>query len=105
MWIDDDVMRRCAEPLAAAVWMPQDTFVVLGNSNDETLEVEKAACEADGVKVLKRYGGGGAVVLYPGSLVLSFGCWVESAFENGKYFKALNDALLKSLRDSVDRMP
>ena len=62
-------------------------MVVLGNSNKSEKECYQESCEADGVPVLKRYGGGGTVVLHDGCLVVSFGFWVRDYFENDYYFK------------------
>lgn len=55
----------------ARVWEPDAVAVVLGRSNRPEEEVDLAACGRDGVPVLRRRGGGGAVVLTPGCLVVS----------------------------------
>ncbi len=59
-----------ADPRAAAlrVWESPRTLVIVGQSNDIAREVNVAACEADGVPILRRRSGGGAVVLGPGCL-------------------------------------
>lgn len=97
MWIDDDVLRRYKQQLVTAVYYPQQTVVVLGNSNKADVEVNAEACQRDGVEILKRYGGGGTVVLYPGSLVVSVGAWVGQPFQNSQYFDAINGCVIKSL--------
>ncbi len=57
-------------------WELPDYAVVLGSSCRLTEEVNEAACNADGVPVLRRSSGGGSVLLGPGclcfSLVLAF---------------------------------
>ena len=50
------------------------TEVVLGRGSKPELELHLSAVEADGVPVLRRHGGGCAVLLDPGNLVIS---WVE----------------------------
>jgi lipoate-protein ligase A len=57
------------------LWESPVPVVVLGRSDAPSKEVELAACAADGVAILRRESGGGAVVLGPGcfnySLLLS----------------------------------
>lgn len=45
--------------------------VVLGRGNRLDAEVHLAKCQADGVQVLRRKGGGGAVVLMPGVWIIT----------------------------------
>lgn len=56
-------------------WESSQYFVVLGSSNRVHEEVDVEACRADGVPILRRHSGGGAVLQGPGclncSLVLS----------------------------------
>ena len=97
MWIDDDILRRSAERLAIACWVPERPVVVLGSSNQAAVEVDMDACARDDVPILKRYGGGGTVLLYPGSLVVSIGAWVRQPYQNRLYFTRLNQALIDTL--------
>jgi lipoate---protein ligase len=50
------------------VWEPTDHFVVLGHSNRLHAEANLSACKTDGVSILRRVSGGGAVVQGPGCL-------------------------------------
>ena len=52
------------------LWEPERTEAVLGAGTPET-DVDLARCAADGVPVYRRRGGGGAVVLAPGCLVIT----------------------------------
>lgn len=52
------------------LWEPERTEAVLGAGTPET-DVDLARCAADGVPVYRRRGGGGAVVLTPGCLVIT----------------------------------
>lgn len=97
MWIDDDLLRRCAEPVATSTWVPKSPMVVLGSSNDPAAEVDVEACGRDGVPILKRYGGGGTVLLYAGCVVVSVGTWVRQHFQNKLYFHLLNQAVIECL--------
>jgi lipoate-protein ligase A len=97
MWIDDDVLRHYERDFCANVFVPKSPMVVLGSGNDEALEVNIDQCHALGVPILRRYGGGGTVVLYSGCVVVSAGCWVSEAFQNTLFFKRLNQAVIDAL--------
>ncbi|SME90503.1 lipoyl protein ligase domain-containing protein [Pseudobacteriovorax antillogorgiicola] len=94
MWIDDQVIRHCDKPLHIETFIPSGQSVVLGRSNKAELEVHEDRCAEDNIPVLKRYGGGGTVLLHPGCVVASVGCWVESPYNNDLYFKLLNQSLI-----------
>jgi lipoate-protein ligase A len=49
-------------------WEPQNYFVVIGYGNHAATEVNVAACEADGIPILRRCSGGGTVLQGPGCL-------------------------------------
>lgn len=88
---------RCGELLAHAVWVPQQPVVVLGSSNLPDAEVEEERCLADGIPILKRYGGGGTVLLYDGCVIVSVGLWVKQLYQNKLYFERLNQSVINSL--------
>jgi len=70
---DDDLIEACLDrgESAVRVWEPGAVYVVLGRGNRPEHEVRLDRCARDAVPVLRRRGGGGAVVLAPGCLVLS----------------------------------
>lgn len=100
MWIDDQVLVRYRDPVALEIFVPQTTAVVLGSGNTIDTEVNEAHCLGAGIPVLRRYGGGGTVVLYPGCVVVSIGAWVRDPFNNSCYFKGLNEAVIQALSES-----
>lgn len=59
-----------ADPQAAALrfWESPREVVIVGRSNRIEQEVDVAACAADGVPILRRFSGGGTVLLGPGCL-------------------------------------
>ncbi len=76
--LDDDLvagLRADARPRARArAWPPAGApgvAVVVGRGGDPTVEVALDAARADGVPVLRRRGGGCAVVLDPGNAIVS----------------------------------
>ncbi len=97
MWIDEIVLLKCYEELSVNIFIPHTTCVVLGKSNNVSTEVFEEACAKDGVKILRRKGGGGTVVLHPGCVVVTVGTWVKDFYANLKYFNLLNQALIKNL--------
>jgi lipoate-protein ligase A len=64
-----------AQPETLRVWESPAAVVVLGHSGVISSDVDEDACAADGVGILRRISGGGAVLLGPGcvnySLLLS----------------------------------
>ncbi|MFW7378238.1 MAG: lipoyl protein ligase domain-containing protein [Oligoflexus sp.] len=101
MWIDDQVLRECHQQLVYQSWVPSELMVVLGRSNQAELEAEVERCDKDGVAILKRYGGGGTVLLHPGCLVVSVGAWVDSPYQNDLYFRLLNDSIITTIQDQL----
>jgi lipoate-protein ligase A len=97
MWIDDLILTRMAEQIALWSWVPENTHVILGASNRADTEIHEEVCALDHVPVLKRYGGGGTVVLHPGCVVVGVGLWVKSPFQNQMYFQLLNQAIINGL--------
>lgn len=99
MWIDNALFQRCGERLALSAWVPDSPIVVLGSSNKAEDELYEHHCHADAVPILKRSGGGGAVVLHPGCVIVSVGAWVEDYFKNPYFFSLLNGALCDLLAE------
>lgn len=97
MWIDDQILENFESDICVKVFVPETQAVVLGSGNEVSKEVNVAACQTRGIPVLRRYGGGGTVVLYPGCVVVSVGCWVKEQFSNNLYFKMINQAVILSL--------
>jgi lipoate-protein ligase A len=62
------LINEDATEAALLVWELPTCAVVVGRSNAIDTEVDTAACAADGVPILRRISGGGAVVIGPGCL-------------------------------------
>ena len=97
MWIDDQVMRMAEQQLYCKVFVPERSLVVLGRSNIDHKEAELDHCRRDEVPVLKRYGGGGTVLLHAGCVVVSVGVWMQDPFKNDHYFRQLNESVLRAI--------
>lgn len=81
------------------VWEPPTLAVVLGRSGVAEREARVANCGSDGVPILRRLGGGGAVVLAPGCLVISLAKRVERALGLGACLEVTVTILADALRD------
>ncbi|MDW7711530.1 MAG: hypothetical protein SCH98_13760 [Deferrisomatales bacterium] len=97
--LDQDLLTRVQQGAAHAsrVWEPDAVGVVLGRGSRAESEVDAAACEADGVPLLRRRGGGGAVVLGPGCLVASLARRVSNPLAVERHLGEAADLLALAL--------
>ena len=67
---DEALLNACERNGGAALrfWESPAPFVVVGYGNEVAREVDRGACAADGVPVLRRCSGGGTVLQGPGCL-------------------------------------
>ena len=98
MWIDDDILMQMTKELIVDCWVPDRAYVVLGAANDPKVEVHEERCREDSVTMLRRYGGGGSVVLHEGCLILSLGTWVKNPYGNSEYFRMINSSVIECLQ-------
>jgi lipoate-protein ligase A len=68
--LDEALLRACdaGGPEVLRFWSPSSPAVVLGYANSIHTEANETACAADGVPILRRSSGGGAVVQMAGCL-------------------------------------
>jgi lipoate-protein ligase A len=77
---DEALLDLCEAGFADEVlrfWESTTPFVVVGYGNHVDAEVDRAACEKDGVPIIRRCSGGGAVVQGPGCLNYSLVLRIE----------------------------
>ncbi len=79
------------------VYVPQEVQVVLGRGSKPEAELHLTACREDGVPVLRRRGGGCAVVLDPGNIVVSVVEHVPGFGQNKAHFRRLSAWLIQGL--------
>lgn len=80
--------------LAVAVTAPDFWHVVLGAAGRPAQEVYLERMQAMDIPLYKRKGGGGTVLLGPGTLVVTVHAGVASPYRNLAYFAAINRALM-----------
>lgn len=97
MSVDAPIIRQCRQRLYVEVWRPRHLLLVLGNGNDCQEYCYPERCWRLAVPILRRKGGGGAVVLHDDCIVVAVGLWLRSYFDNGKYFRLLNQSVIETL--------
>ena len=99
MNLDADLLEsvQAGKPWAYRSWEAQELVVVLGRGNKAVTEVYEERCKADNIPILRRRGGGGAVVLSPGVLVLSLVTHVKQRYHFKEYFWQINEYIIEAL--------
>jgi lipoate-protein ligase A len=92
-------------PWALRVWEPPAVAVVLGRSNRAEREAYEDVCRRDGVAVLRRLGGGGAVVLGPGCVVVSLAKPVQQTLAVGTYMEEAVALLADAIEKATELRP
>lgn len=82
------------------VYRPDRVQVVLGRGSRPERELNMDACREDGVTVLRRHGGGCAVVLDPGNVVVSAVLPATGFAGNKGHFARLTDWLIAGLGEA-----
>lgn len=96
---DDDLIdaTRRDRRKRLRVYRLTDTVVVLGAGSRPAAELDLDACAADGVPVLRRRGGGCAVVLDPGNVIVSVAVTGMPFGHHRRHFDALTGWLAHGL--------
>ncbi|MBN1540864.1 hypothetical protein JW992_01880 [candidate division KSB1 bacterium] len=105
--IHDDLMNAVTaeNPFCYSLWEPAEKLVVIGNSQKAENEVDLNACALAEVPVIKRRGGGGAVVLMPGVLCFSIAFLSELSDSPYFFFRLINAFLIRALEEHFSIEP
>ena len=98
---DEDLLARACQsttPLVK-VYRWQGTAVVIGRGGHQDLELHADAIARDGLPLYKRPGGGCAVVLDPGNLIVSVGWPLPGLGGIKSAFARISDWLIASLAE------
>ncbi|MEO5356332.1 MAG: hypothetical protein H7844_03420 [Nitrospirae bacterium YQR-1] len=80
-----------------SVWEPCETLIVLGRSNVAADEVYMHRAQQSSIRVLRRMGGGGAVVLSKGMLILTFSTMSNVLVNPSDVFNTVNMKIMSVL--------
>lgn len=94
---DQALINPDAAGNAFMVWQPEQTVIVLGQSNQAETAVHADLAQQDGVPVIKRQSGGQTVILTPRTLVISVRLFSEKLENPQVYFKRINTVILSAL--------
>ncbi len=99
---DDDLIEavRSDGVSRVRVYRLTDTAVVLGAGGRPDRELRLEACLADKVPILRRRGGGCAVVLDPGNVIVSVAATGLTFGHHRQHFDVLSDWLIAALGDA-----
>jgi len=98
--VDDDIisLTRTTRKPCLKVYRPEKNMIVVGRGTKADIELRTDECKKDGIDVLKRHGGGCAVVLDPGNVVVSLTYPVNGIGNNNSYFKIISEWIIKALK-------
>jgi lipoate---protein ligase len=101
MWMDNWALnipsRLWPQPMLFRFFVPTHVSVVLSSSNKAEIETSVPEVQRQNVRLLRRKGGGGTVVLSPGCLVLTLAFYAKDIYSNTTYFNAINNLWSDSL--------
>ena len=88
-----------------SIYTPDESFIVLGFGSKSEIELNVDEVETDGIDVYRRRGGGCAVVLDPGNVIVSVTLPSSGFGRINEYFEGISKWLIDGLRMSgVDRV-
>lgn len=102
---DHDLIEkvRAANSIAVRVYQPKYTQIVLGRGSNEAAELNFEAILADNIPILRRPGGGCAVVLDPGNVIVSAAIPAKGLTETKRWFNRCTEWLIDGLdRTGID---
>jgi len=81
------------------VWQPQETVIVLGQSNSIETSLSTDTVAADGLRVTKRPSGGETVILTPATVAFTAARHFQVMIPFRDYFMMVNSAVIEGLAE------
>ncbi len=99
---DDDLIGQVTKNREACmrVYSPEETKVVLGYGSKPDVELKIEAIGKDGLKIYRRRGGGCAVVLDPGNVIVTVVLPSSGFGKINEYFETISYWLIDGLKNS-----
>ena len=94
---DIDIFYDEENPTDFFLWVPDDFYVVLGNSNKPYQNLKEKNIRDDDVTVYKRPSGGETVILTPRTLVVSLKVTLEKFSNPSAHFRYFNQKIIEAL--------
>jgi len=79
------------------VWQPEETVIVLGQSNSIETSLHTEAVAADGIRVTKRPSGGETVILTPATIAFTVARHFPVMVHFRDFFRMVNSAVIEGL--------
>ena len=92
-----DIFYNEDNPTDFFIWVPDDFYVVLGNSNKPHQNLKEKNIRDDDVTVYKRPSGGETVILTPRTMVVSLKVTLEKFFNPSAHFRYFNQKIIDAL--------
>ena len=98
--VDDDLIESCLSNREAAlkVYIPESVSVVLGRGSKPDIELNLENCIADKIPIWRRGGGGCAVVLDPGNVIVSLVLPTDGLGKINDHFDSISSWLIDGLK-------
>ncbi|MBS3808008.1 MAG: hypothetical protein KGY60_10930, partial [Bacteroidales bacterium] len=94
---DIDIFYDEENPTDFFLWVPDDFYVVLGNSNKPHQNLKEKNIRDDDVTVYKRPSGGETVILTPRTLVVSLKVTLRKFSNPAAHFRYFNQKIIEAL--------
>ena len=98
--VDDDLIESCLSNREAAlkVYVPESACVVLGRGSKPDIELNLENCLSDRIPIWRRRGGGCAVVLEPGNVIVSLVLPTNGLGKINEHFDSISSWLINGLK-------
>lgn len=95
---DDEIQKEAEreQKPKLKIYIPAETCVVLGRGSDPERELNIENCLKDKMVLRRRKGGGCAVVIDPGNVILSIALPVPGIRDSMKHFESISSMLIKA---------